>query len=364
MTSRQPPQKEKSGNEARQEVLDFIDKMTKSEDSTNRSNVFDSADFNSFLHQKLMVSKDSVNTTLGAGDFSIFKSKESFVSGFLSKDWEMKPSSTQNKPSFLSVDGDETETPLKATNNPNTTKTSAAIGATPTLKDGNYTIQKSQDWLTFNTLGQHVEIPYSMGIFSSTVSSTKQKEASPSLASSPSIRTDFSSPSMSHIQKKSAVKLPTASNEAPVVHGTKKKKKRKRAPRKKQLPLNKRYTDTTENDVLMGRGGKSNHHPGNARYRAEVERLQESYKKTDGKDEKTRISETLVTYVQSYGGHFLEKDEDGWYIIEDVVARRKVSQALREDKDPEKRREKRERFLAKKSRLEEEARRKEMETKK
>jgi len=356
MSLRQLLGKEKSReDQGRQDILDFIEKMTKSEDSTNRgSNVFDSADF----IQKMMLSKDSVNTTPGAGDFSVFKSKESFVSRFLSKDWaETKPSSAQNKPSFLSFDGDET--PWKATNNSNTTKTSAAVAATPTLKDVQYSMQKSQDWLPFNTLGKHVDIPYSKGIFSSTISSAKQREASPSMASSPMLRTDFSSPPINRIQEKSAVEPPIAST----ADTTKKKKKRKRAPRKKIIPEDKKYTEPTQKDVLMGRGGKSNHHPGNTRYREEVERLQEWYKKTDEKDEKTGISETLVFYVQSYGGNFLQQDEDGWYIIEDVVARHKVSQALREDKDPKKRRAKRERFLAKKARVEE-ARKNEMETKK
>lgn len=52
--------------------------------------------------------------------------------------------------------------------------------------------------------------------------------------------------------------------------------------------------------------------------------------------------------MKSYGGNFLEKDDTGYYIIDDAMARRKVSQALREDKDPEKRKAKRQRFLAKK----------------
>merc|ERR1712176_496024 len=136
----------------------------------------------------------------------------------------------------------------------------------------------------------------------------------------------------------------------------KKKKKRKRSPRVKKIPEVKKYCEPTNLDVLMGRGGRSNHHPGNQRYRKEIERVEEFYKSTDDKDEKTSISETLVLYVQSYGGNFLEKDEVGWYVIEDSVARSKVSQALREDKDPEKRRAKRQRFLAKRAKLEDERR--------
>lgn len=329
-------------------VLDLIEKMTNSEDNSNRNNVFDSVDFNNFLHQKLIRSNDSVNGILGSSDLSLFKSKESFVSSFLSKDWETKPSSIEP----LLVGGDEK--PWKTAENSSNTKPIVTATSSPISKDCKSMIQKSQDWIKFNTLGKHVEIPYSMGIFSSTVSSRKQTEASLSIPSSPSIRTDFNAPLTMHVQEKS-VAVSSKSNVAFTVKGTK-KKKRKRAPRKRMIPQNKKYLVPTEKDVMMGRGGKSNHHSGNMQYRAEIDRLQEGYKKTDDKDEKTNISETLVLYIQSYGGNFLEKDDDGWYVIDDMVARRKVSQALREDKDPEKRRAKRQRFLLKRARQEEDAR--------
>lgn len=292
-----------------------------------------------------MRSNDSVNGILGSSDLSVFKSKESFVSSFLSKDWETNPSSTK----ALHVGGDEK--PWKAAENSNTTKKIASVTNSPIAKDNKRTIQKSQDWIDFNTLGEHVEIPYSIGMFNSTVSSKKQSEASLSIPSSPSIRTDFNTPLTMHIQEKQ-VAASSKSSVTSMVKGTK-KKKRKRAPRKKIIPQNKKYIIPTEKDVLMGRGGKSNHHPGNMQYRTEIDRLQDRYKETDDKEEKTNISGNLVLHVQSYGGNFLENDDGGWYIIEDVVARRKVSQALREDKDPEKRRAKRQRFLAKKARLKE-----------
>ena len=47
------------------------------------------------------------------------------------------------------------------------------------------------------------------------------------------------------------------------------------------------------------------------------------------KDEKTDLSQCLVDYVKSYGARFLERDEKGWYVIDNITARRKVSQALR-----------------------------------
>jgi len=113
---------------------------------------------------------------------------------------------------------------------------------------------------------------------------------------------------------------------------------------------NRMYVEPTDDDVLFGRGGRSNKHPGNARYRREVERLEKGYK-AGTKSEKRRIIEELIQAVQSRG-NFLEKDKQhGWYVVDGDAIRKKVWQALREDRDPEKRRAKRKRFLAKKERM-------------
>ncbi|KAL3940136.1 MAG: hypothetical protein SGARI_001108 [Bacillariaceae sp.] len=113
------------------------------------------------------------------------------------------------------------------------------------------------------------------------------------------------------------------------------KAKRKRSPRKKIVPESKEYVlEPTNEDIFCGR----------------VENLKQWYNSLDDKDEKTDLSQCLVDYVKSYGARFLERDEKGWYVIDNITARRKVSQALREDTDPEKRQAKRQRFLAKKAR--------------
>merc|ERR1711977_316255 len=94
----------------------------------------------------------------------------------------------------------------------------------------------------------------------------------------------------------------------------------------------------TDDDVLFGRGGQSNKHPGNARYRREVERLEGGYKAATTKSEKSQVLEK-------------HKQRGLWYVVDDDAARKKVWQALREDRDPEKRRAKRKRFLAKRERI-------------
>jgi len=125
------------------------------------------------------------------------------------------------------------------------------------------------------------------------------------------------------------------------------KRKRKRKPRPKILPDVKVYVEIETNDVLSGRGGKSNHHPGNNRYREEIQNNREFYATLgEDNDAKASVAEAVVTFVQSNGGRFLEKDDVGWFVIHDRAARLKASQALREDDDQEKRAAKRARYLA------------------
>mmetsp|Transcript_26335 Transcript_26335/g.61259 ORF Transcript_26335/g.61259 Transcript_26335/m.61259 type:complete len:388 (+) Transcript_26335:51-1214(+) len=129
--------------------------------------------------------------------------------------------------------------------------------------------------------------------------------------------------------------MPPAAPEEPVVAPPKKKKKKSR---RNKDPDVKQYVCPSDLDVLLGRGGRSNHHRGNKRYRDEVHNLQQWYKAST-KNEKTDLSQLLVDRVHSYGGQFLknEKDTDKWYIVTNIVARRKASQALREHLTPEQR---------------------------
>lgn len=91
----------------------------------------------------------------------------------------------------------------------------------------------------------------------------------------------------------------------------------------------------TEVDVLLGRGGLVNLHPGNKAYLQHKERMQARYL-TATKEEKTEISQELVDIVHGWGGRFMKLKDDGdgephdWYEIENVKARKKASQTLRE----------------------------------
>ena len=114
-------------------------------------------------------------------------------------------------------------------------------------------------------------------------------------------------------------------------------------------PVEKEYVEITDNDVLLGRGGLSNRHPGNIVYRQHILEHQREYKllRTDAK---TEMSLEVVAWVKKRGGRFLKRDEDApgqpYYIATDVTARQKVSQALREDHTPEGRQQKRSRTRA------------------
>jgi hypothetical protein len=106
-----------------------------------------------------------------------------------------------------------------------------------------------------------------------------------------------------------------------------------------------------DQDVLMGRGGRSNHHPGNMRYLQEKLAIQPRYQRAT-KEAKTSISQELVDAVYAWGGRFLQLDDtvQKWYVvISNDIVRKKAGQALREDNTPERRADKRAKYGQKKS---------------
>jgi hypothetical protein len=91
-------------------------------------------------------------------------------------------------------------------------------------------------------------------------------------------------------------------------------------------------------DVLCGRGGKSNHHPGNHVFHAKIAETKPLYKECMQKSAKTKIAQTVVDFINNERhGRFLclEKDEERrtkrWYVAPNLIARNKAGQALRDD---------------------------------
>jgi hypothetical protein len=88
-----------------------------------------------------------------------------------------------------------------------------------------------------------------------------------------------------------------------------------------------------ENDVLCGRGGSINSHPGNERFRTLVEKRKRVYLTARFKREKRLIANSIVSEIRALNGRFLQRDAKSglWKDIGDEKARDKTSQALREN---------------------------------
>ncbi|CAJ1934540.1 unnamed protein product [Cylindrotheca closterium] len=91
-------------------------------------------------------------------------------------------------------------------------------------------------------------------------------------------------------------------------------------------------------DVLSGRGGGTNVHPGNRTFRDLINTHRREYLKAK-KNDKPAISRAIVKIIRDTGGRFLKKDgkSNMWVEIGDTLAREKTSQALRQ-RAPEMRR--------------------------
>lgn len=90
------------------------------------------------------------------------------------------------------------------------------------------------------------------------------------------------------------------------------------------------------NDVLCGRGGETNHHPGNVQYRSLVKAYQKLYLLAKRRD-KPKIAQCIVVSIRGVNGRFLKRMKNPkkvggcyWVDVGNVKAREKTSQALRE----------------------------------
>ena len=70
------------------------------------------------------------------------------------------------------------------------------------------------------------------------------------------------------------------------------------------------HIEPTDHCVLLGRGGATNNHVGNKRFRTIVASHQEEYLNSKKKD-KVVIARRIVGIVQDNGGQFLRKNGDG-----------------------------------------------------
>ena len=92
------------------------------------------------------------------------------------------------------------------------------------------------------------------------------------------------------------------------------------------------------NDVLSGRGGRINSHPGNIQFRALVHQYKHTYlSKATKKLDKVKIADRIVQGIRNMdpSGRFLKEDSKThqWIEIGDEKARKKAGQAMRERAD-------------------------------
>lgn len=96
--------------------------------------------------------------------------------------------------------------------------------------------------------------------------------------------------------------------------------------------------DPSINDVLSGRGGRINSHPGNVQFRQLVNQYKHVYlSKQTKKLEKVNVADKIVKTIRSMNppGRFLKEDTKTqmWMEIGDQKARKKAGQAMRENAD-------------------------------
>ena len=113
---------------------------------------------------------------------------------------------------------------------------------------------------------------------------------------------------------------------------TKKKREAELKEKYKDWPL-RGIKEPHDNDVMYGRGGGTNHHSGNKRYRKLVEDRKLEYVNSKRLDKPLVALEIIRLWrAQLPPGRFLKLDEKSglWNDVGDKKAREKTSQALRE----------------------------------
>eukprot|EP00580_Thalassiosira_gravida_P001470 CAMPEP_0201601984 /NCGR_PEP_ID=MMETSP0492-20130828/2812_1 /ASSEMBLY_ACC=CAM_ASM_000837 /TAXON_ID=420259 /ORGANISM="Thalassiosira gravida, Strain GMp14c1" /LENGTH=427 /DNA_ID=CAMNT_0048065361 /DNA_START=214 /DNA_END=1497 /DNA_ORIENTATION=- len=149
----------------------------------------------------------------------------------------------------------------------------------------------------------------------------------PSTTSVPSMKNSMvvnSVPATSPITSSS-----TKRNTSPALLTLDKKTTKKKKNRKRMLDET-CVVEPTDGDVLSGRGGYTNTHPGNIRFRKKALEFRSWYEESS-KEKKQVIAELLVDSVKNDGHRFLGKGEHGlWHEVIGKGPHYKASQALRE----------------------------------
>lgn len=294
---------------------DALAGLLQSKDGKVSSDLFDSVDFSKFI--KSTQSKDFKSTTSTSAP---------------------GPSFLASLTSFNSLSGKSNKAPSSSSTTTTSTATAgastAAAPAPSFLSSLSGNFFNSESWKK-SLQGNHVDIDY-------------QK-----LMQAPSM--DSASQFWDIFRSHSGIKHPATPVEPPVPATTSATTKKPAASPSKKARRGKRkldhatittyVTELRDQDVLLGRGGRTNHWPGNHQYLQEKLKIQDRYLKAF-KEEKTAISQELVDAIHATGGRFvkLDTETDKWYEVDNVTARKKASQTLREINTPEVRLAKRQKY--------------------
>lgn len=151
----------------------------------------------------------------------------------------------------------------------------------------------------------------------------ESSESQPRSAKSPQIVIPVVAKADNYIVKK-VKELPSGKRIPPQIE---------KKPATKQVLLIEQNITPRNEDVLFGRGGRTNHHPGNIRLREVVKQYQEAYRLAK-KVDKPKISKLIVAALRTASppSRFLRWNEqfNQWVDVGDRRAAEKVSQTLRE----------------------------------
>jgi hypothetical protein len=89
-----------------------------------------------------------------------------------------------------------------------------------------------------------------------------------------------------------------------------------------------------DNDVLSGRGGLSNNHPGNRLFRRLIQHNRYFYQTSETPTQKQLLVYSIVAAMEGKGGRFLRMHDGRWVQASLNSVRRKTAQALRESDTP------------------------------
>jgi len=106
---------------------------------------------------------------------------------------------------------------------------------------------------------------------------------------------------------------------------------------KQYMKLLKYIQKPHENDVLCGRGGSAYHHVGNKLFREMIGENKEEYLSAKTNSQKQSVAMKIIQQIRNLNppGRFIRQDKHNmqWYDIGDKDARRKVSQAIRDQEN-------------------------------